>query len=140
MIISTSIGKDKEHYKKKVGNYSDRYDEVYKIAKQRADVLDQALPIVRDHDTNRKIVEDVIKQAEPVLESLEPVGIEPEKGNNQVRKIKVNDWFLFQFFIFTFFINYLATLKLTLYYRHGDNLIFCLILITASSFEVWPEV
>ena len=91
MIISTSIGKDKVHYKKKIGNYSDRYDEVYKIAKQRADVLDQALPIVRDHDTNRKIVEDVIKQAEPLLELLEPVGIEPEKGNDQVRKIKVNN-------------------------------------------------
>ena len=91
MIISTTTGKDKEHYKKKIDSYSDRYDEVYKIAKQRADVLDQALPLVRDHDTNRKIVEDVIKQAEPLLESLEPVGIEPEKGSEQVRKIKVNN-------------------------------------------------
>lgn len=89
LIINASKGKEKENYKKKIKEISDRYNKVCQLSKDRQDKIDQVLPLIRDHNANNKVVEEVLKQAEPVLKSVKPVGIEPEKGNEQTRKIKV---------------------------------------------------
>lgn len=89
LLIDGTTGKEKTNFTKKVKDYTDRYNKVCERAKDRLDKIEKVLPDVRDHNNNNKIVEDVIKQSEPVLQSIQPVGIQPVKGSEQGRKVKV---------------------------------------------------
>lgn len=88
-LLGTNPGKNKE-LSKKLKDLTDRYDKVKDTGKKRDNKLTKMLPISRDFASNNKIVEDVIKEGESVLQSLQPFGVDTEKGNSDAKKIKVN--------------------------------------------------
>ena len=88
-LVDTTSGTDKDKYSKRIKDITDRYNKVNRSVRDRHDMIKTVLPMVRDHYNNNKIVEDVIKQTEPVLQSIQSVGIEPERGVQQIHKIRV---------------------------------------------------
>ena len=86
------LGKNPEKSKelsKKLKDLIDRYDKVNDNAKKRDNDLTKALPVVREVVNNNKIVEDVNKEGESVLQSLQPIGVNTEEGNTNFKNIKV---------------------------------------------------
>lgn len=87
-LLGTNPEKSKD-LSKKLKDLTDRYEKVKDTAKKRDNDLTKMLPVTRDFSNNNKVVEDVIKEGEAVLQSVQPVGIDTEKGNTDSKKLKV---------------------------------------------------
>ena len=90
-IDTLSQGREREKVNKKLKDVTDRWNKVNRLAKERQDKIEQIIGIVSDYHYDTKIVEEVNKHGENVLKTLEPLGVDPEKGKQQLNKIRVSE-------------------------------------------------
>ncbi len=83
-------GREKEKLTKKLKEITDRWIKTNRIAKERHDKLSRLSPCVVDYHENMAVTEDVIKQGEAQLKSLEPFGLNVDAGRKQLRDIRVS--------------------------------------------------